>query len=171
MRKLFPFLLTSTIFLTGCSSNYNPVNWFDNDPPEADNFTPIEETNPLIPQDDGNFLTSGRDDDVGYQGTPIDRVVEVRTERIPGGLIIKAWGMANTQGIFNARLTPANDDEAPEDGVLLYRFEALNDPFQTAQGAKETREVVVARKRTDQELGNTRIIRIEGANNAVEARR
>ncbi len=171
MRKYFPILLTATIFLTGCSSNYNPVNWFDNDPPEEDNFTPIEETNPLIPQSEGNFITEGREERNRYKGVPIDRVTAVRTERVPGGLLIKAWGLANTQGVYEARLTPVNSDEAPEDGVLRYRLLARNDPNTTVQGAQVTREVIVARKRTDQELAGTRIIRVEGANNTVEVRR
>lgn len=170
MRRILSLLLV-TIFLVGCSTKANPVNWFDNDPPEKDNFTDVEKTNPLIPEGDGGFFQSGREERARYKGVPIDSVIEVRTERVPDGLIIKARGLAATQGVYAARLTPANADETPEDGVLTYRLEARNDENVTTQGAQQTREVVVARKRTDQELEGTRIIRIESATNSVETRR
>lgn len=171
MRFVLPFLLTATLFIAGCSSSYNPVNWFGGDRPEDDNFTPIEETNPLIPQSEGNFITEGRDERNRYRGVPIDRVTTVATERVPDGLIIKVTGMSNTQGVYDARLIPVSPDEKPEDGVLVYSLHALNDVNQRVQGSAKTREVIVARKRTDQELGNTRVIRIESATNALEVRR
>ena len=85
-------------------------------------------------------------------------------------MIIKARGVSATQGVYEARLTPVNEDETPEDGVLIYRLEARNDESRNAQGASKTREVVVGRKRTEQELAGATRVRIESATNAVEAR-
>lgn len=170
MRILLPLLLLATVFIAGCSTRANPVNWFDNDPPEKDNFTDIEETNPLIPEDSGSFFQSGREERERYKGVPINRVTEVKIERVPGGVIIKARGLAETQGVYAARLTPANPDEVPEDGVIVYRLEARNNPEMITQGPEVTREVIVGRKRTIQELGGARRIRVESATNALEAR-
>lgn len=169
MRSILPILFV-TILVAGCSTKANPVNWFDNDPPEKDNFTGVEETNPLIPEGDGGFFQSGREERARYKGVPIDTVTEVDIERVPGGVIIKARGVSATQGVYEARLTPANEDETPEDGVLIYRLEARNDESRNAQGASKTREVVVGRKRTEQELAGATRVRIESATNAVEAR-
>ena len=49
MRSNIILLLLATVLIAGCSTRANPVNWFNNDPPEEDVLTPIEETNPLIP--------------------------------------------------------------------------------------------------------------------------
>ena len=74
-----------------------------------------------------------------------------------------------TQGVFNARLAPQNEDELPEDGVLTYQLQAQYK--QIIGGAPETREVTVARKLTDQETRDVRVIRVEGLQNALERRR
>ena len=169
MRIILPLLLLATIFVAGCSTRANPVNWFNNDPPEEDNFTAIEESNPLIPDGDGGFFRSGREERARYRGVPIDAVTDVTIERVAGGVIITARGLASTQGVYDARLTPAAG-EVPEDGVLVYRLEARNDPNVTSAGTERTREVIVARKRTQQELGGAKRVRIESATNAVEAR-
>ena len=58
---------------------------------------------------------------------------------------------------------------APVVSVLTYRFEAQY--TQIVGGAPETREIIVARQLTDQELADTRVIRVEGLQNALERRR
>lgn len=145
----------------------NPVNWFGNDAPDERVLEPIESTNPLIPERTGLF--DSRNKDAVYQGTPIDAIADLTLDRIPGGIIIRATGRSATLGAYNARLTPATKDETPEDGVLTYRFEAQY--TQIVGGAPETREIIVARQLTDQELADTRVIRVEGLQNALERRR
>lgn len=179
MRKTLLVVLISTLSLSGCSSvrdsRVNPFNWFGGTEEVAAGDVATDEdaspgaANPLIPQRSG--LLQSREERNQYRGTPIDAITEVILERVPGGVMIRATGLAATQGIYEARLTPDNKDEAPVDGVLTYRLEVLNNPNVRAQGPAATRQVTVARTLTDQELGDTRIIRIEGVQNALETRR
>ena len=177
-KTLFVFLI-STLVLSGCStirdSRANPFNWFGGTEEVAAGDVAATgdgrpgEANPLIPETSG--LLQSREERNQYRGTPIDAIAEVTLERVPGGVMIRATGLAATQGIYEARLTPENDDESPVDGVLSYRLEVLNNPYVRAQGPAATRQVTVARTLTDQELADTRIIRVKGVQNALETRR
>lgn len=171
MRITVSALLVSTLTLSACGgfrdSRVNPFNWFGRSEP-APVATTVEETNPLIPGSTGLFR-SNRAPEV-YQGQPIDTVSDLVIERVPGGAIIRATGVAAVQGVYDVRLTPANEDEAPVDGVLTYRIEGLRQAG-TPQGTPATREVIVARKVTSQMLANARTIRVEADRNALQARR
>lgn len=166
MRSVIPTLLIATVLISGCSTRANPVNWFNNNPPEEDNLTLIEEDNPLIPNESGLF--SRDPEDLAYKGSTVSAIENVTLERIPGGVMIRATGKLSTQGAFNARLSPVDPDEEPQDGVLTYRLQA--ETTQVTGGAPITRTVIVGRVRTYQELGDTRVIRIEGLQNAIERR-
>ncbi|MCV3271965.1 hypothetical protein [Roseobacter sinensis] len=171
MRTTVSALLVSTLVLSACGgfrdSRANPFNWFGRSEPAPVAVAEGDE-NTLIPTRTGLF-SSNRPRDV-YLGQPIDTVSDLVIERVPGGAIIRATGVAATQGIYDVRLTPANEDEAVVDGVLAYRLEGLRSGG-TPQGAPVTREVFVARKVTDQTLTGARTIRVEGARNALQARR
>ena len=173
MRTFFFAVLISTLALPGCSSirdsRINPVNWFGSDDTSAAT-EPEASDNPLIPVSTGIFSSDGRRDDF-YGGSPIQTVTEVTLERVPGGLLIRATGVSLTQGAYDVRLTPVSEDENPQDGVLAYRLEAMKNEDIAAQGTIASRTVTVARKLTDQELGDTRIVRVSGVQNTVEARR
>lgn len=166
MRIFLPILLLSVSVLAGCSTNANPVNWFNRDAPDEDILEPIDADNPLIPDTSG--LLRRDESELGFQGSTIDAITDLIVERVPGGILIRATGRAGTQGVFNARLTPLNEDELPEDGVLTYALQAENK--QLGGGAPETREVIVGRKLTDQEISEVRTIRVEGLQNALERR-
>lgn len=171
MRTRVSTLLVSTLLLSACGgfgdSRINPVNWFGRGEP-APVAVPAEETNALIPTGSGLF-TSNRAPDP-YLGQPIDTISDLQVERVPGGAIIRATGVAAVQGIYDVRLTPANEDETPVDGVLTYRLEGLLRGG-TPQGAIATREVTVARKVTTQALADARTIRVEAERNALQSRR
>ena len=173
MLKPILVALAATLLLAGCSgysdSAANPANWFGSDEsePAATSDAP-EDVNPLIPTP--GAIQASRIERQRYKGTPIDRVSEVTVEPIPGGLILYATGVASTQGVHSARLTPENKD-GPVDGVYAFRLEAINDQRQATQGPPQTRDVVVGVRLTDQQLGDTRTIRVSGVQNAIEARR
>ncbi len=167
MRITLPALLLSLIALMGCGSAANPFNWFDNDPPDESVLEPIDADNPLIPEQNGLFNSSNRVE--VYRGTPIDAISDLTIERVPGGAIIRATGRSATLGAYNARLTPKNGEEVPVDGVLTYTLDA--EYTQVVGGAPETRDIIVARQLTNQELEGARTIRVEGQQNALERRR
>ena len=172
MRKTFSALLVSTLVLAGCAtvrdSRVNPFNWFGSAQSEP-REQPQASTNPLIPQSSGLFAGARAKTEV-YLGQPIDQVTNLTVEKTPGGAMIRATGLAARQGIYKVRLTPANEDELPVDGVLTYRLEGIL-PDNTAVGAQPTREVIAGRAVTDQMLAGVRTIRIEGQRNALTSRR
>ena len=173
MLKPISAILVATLVITGCTtireSNANPFNWFGGSEPTGA-VVPQDalEENPLIPTP--GPVRAGRQERARYKGTPIDAVTDVTVERIPGGILLRATGLAATQGVHDARLTPESED-GPVDGVLSFRLEALNDPENLTQGPSQTRDVIVATRLTDQDLGTTQTIRVSGVNNTLEVRR
>ncbi len=169
MRITVSALLVSTLVLTGCGTNLNPLNWFGGGTSEP--RAPVAENdNPLIPERTGLF-SSRRDRLAVYNGTAVETVTDLTVERVPGGAIIRATGVAAVQGIYDVRLTPANEDEVPEDGILTYRLEALRSADGARAGTPASREVTAARKVTDRQLAGVSRIRVEGVTNAQVSRR
>ena len=171
MRKTLPLLLAATLALGACAtirdSRVNPFNWFGKSRSEA--IVQTENTNPLIPRSGGLFSRPAKE--TVYLGRPFEQVTDLQVERVPGGAIIRATGLAARQGYYAVQLTPANEAEEPVDGVLTYRLEAVRPRFGTPVGAQPTREVVAARRVTDQQLAGVSRIRVEGQLNAQVARR
>lgn len=172
MRKTLLVLLVSSLTLTACGyvrdSRINPFNWFGQSRSE-----PIERevnTNPLIPRRAGLFQRKAAEDAI-YLGRPFEQVTDLKIERIPGGAVIRATGLAARQGIYAVQLTPATENEEAVDGVLTYRLEGIRPTRPTPVGTKPTREVTAARRVTDSQLRGVRSIRVEGQTNARVARR
>ncbi|WP_299875272.1 hypothetical protein [uncultured Sulfitobacter sp.] len=172
MSKTVSLLLVATLTLSACGavrdSRVNPFNWFG-----QSRSVPVEpqaQTNPLIPTRGGLFA-SAREKAAEYNGSPFDQVTNLTIERIPGGAVIRATGLAARQGSYDVRLTPVNEDEEAVDGVLAYRLERVLPATRTNVGAQPTREVIAARHVTDQMLRGVRVIRVEARRNAVESRR
>lgn len=172
MRKTLTLLLVSSLTLAACGtirdSRVNPFNWFGqsrSEPVEAQ-----ESTNPLIPKGGGLFSKQSAIDEI-YLGQPFEQITNLTIERVPGGAIIRATGLAARQGIYAVQLTPENEEEEPVDGVLTYRLEGVRPDKNTAVGAKPTREVIAARQLTDRQLAGVRVIRVEGQQNALASRR
>lgn len=172
MRKTLTLLAVLTLTLSACGvirdSRVNPFNWFGQSRSVATETA--APTNPLIPRTGGLFNRRGADEAI-YVGRPFEQVTDLTVERIPGGAIIRATGLAARQGIYAVQLTPQNEDEEAVDGVLTYRLEGIRPDRNTAVGTKPTREVTAGRKLTDQQLRGVRVIRVEGALNAQETRR
>ncbi|MBD3663368.1 hypothetical protein H9Q16_05495 [Sulfitobacter sp. TSTF-M16] len=173
MRRTLSLLLVTSLTLAACGSirdsRINPLNWFGRGQP-APVQQQAEHTNPLIPARGGLFANR-RAAVEDYAGIPFEQVTALTVERIPGGAIVRATGLAARQGIYAVQLTPANDDEEPVNGVLTYRLEGVRPQQPTAVGAVPTREVIAARRLTDQQLRAVSQIRVEGQLNAQVARR
>lgn len=173
MRKTITAALISTLLVSGCStvreSNANPFNWFggsDTPAPAA----PAGEVNPLLP-DSGGLFANSRAERARYKGIPVQTVSDVTLEKVPGGVMILATGITAMQGSYDAQLTPVNAREEPEDGVLSYRLEAIPDTEARTTGTLEARTIEVGRSIRDQDLGDTKVIRVIGATNVRDANR
>ena len=161
MRRSLTVLLVLTLTLGACATRFNPMNWFGRGQPVK-----VENTNPLIPA--GRAF--GRKPKT-YNGRLVGTVEELVIERIAGGAIIRATTVAPQHGSYDVQLTPDNDDELPVDGVLTYRFEAIQPRAFIAPGTAYSRQITAARHVTNQQLDGVRSIKVVGASNARVARR
>ena len=169
MKKKIGLLLVVTLTLSACGrvrdSAINPFNWFGR--AETVETTEAAEVNPLIPQERESIL---RRPEAEYAGTLVAELTTLRIERVAGGAIIRVKGIASTQGAFDVRMEPENEDQEPVKGVLTYTLLAVQPPG-FRQGPAQSREITAAVFRTDQELANVRTIRVVGANKTLQSRR
>lgn len=173
MVRTVTLLVAASLVLASCGvirdSRLNPFNWFG-----RSSEVPVqqsgEEVNPLIPERSLLLGGSRNNADIDLT-TPIAEITALRVERVPGGAIIRVEGRDTRQGAFNVEIVPANEEELPTDGVLLYTLERQLPIAAQPVGPAQTREVVAARHVTDQTLIGVRRIRVEAAQNAREVRR
>ena len=157
-------------------SRINPLNWFGSSTSEPAATQTAEaspqEANPLIPRERPRIRLGRRNQERELEdGTLIANVSELVVERVPGGAIIRVEGIADRQGVHSVRLTPADPELRPEDGVLTFRLEGVTPDRARSGGPDRARRVVAAVSLTDQQLGGVRVIRIEGAQNVRTTRR
>lgn len=119
--------------------------------------------NPLIPKRRGIAARDVKP----YAGTPVAVIRELVVERVPGGAIIRADGIAARNGAFDVRLTAVETADA---GVLAYSLDAVV-PARSSVGTEYVRTVTAAINVTDQDLDGIKTIRVSGVQNAMTARR
>lgn len=163
-------LALAALVLTGCGtvreSRLNPFNWFGGSREVA--AVSAGEVNPLIPANESSVL---RRPEQVYAGVPIEEILELQIDRTRSGAIIVVRGLAARQGPYEVQLTPLDEDEKPQDGVLSYSFDVIYPAGTTNVGPEQTRIVTVARSIGNQTLEETRVVRVVGARNAREVRR
>ncbi|MFP4275474.1 MAG: hypothetical protein ACLFRU_10660 [Paracoccaceae bacterium] len=166
MRKSLTVLLVSALVLTSCGSvrdsRLNPFNWFGRSAPVE---VTTDERNALVPRRG----MMARPDAV-YQGRPIDRVIDVSVDPMPGGAIVRATGVAARQGPYEVQLTPVTSPQEAE-GRLSFTFDIVLPGRDTPVGPESSRMVTVATFVTDKDLAGAGVIRVIGARNAQESRR
>ncbi len=160
MRKTAIVFLTGTLALSACgsaqTSRLNPFNWLGATKAEA---PAPENTNPLIPKArEGLFAASDKD---VYLGTPVAQVTDLIIEAVPGGAIIRATGSTPAKQLYDVQLTP---DQDAGDGILAFRLEGRSRPG-------PSQPVTAAVRLSDRQLRDVRIIRVNGAQNALVSRR
>lgn len=136
----------------------NPRNWFGGKEEPAESVA-VDEVQPdpaAVPPiaEDGRRLVS--------------QVTSVAVERIPGGAILRAQGIASGTGNFNASLEPLND-EFPINGVLIYAFRIATPEDADESGAVQP--VVVAHYLSDWRLRGVRQVRVVAETNTASAAR
>lgn len=161
MRKAVPLFLVVALVTSGCArvadSRLNPLNWFGSSAPVSN----VDESGILRP------LVTTRGPTVTDQRGAIDQIADMRIERIPEGAIVRATGIASTQGQFNAQLVPVSRTG----GVLVLAFRVEAAEGFAPGGSEFSRQITVARALSTADLSGIRVIRVQGARNARESRR
>jgi len=174
MRKPLMLLLITSLFLTACGwrdAGLNPRNWFGRAQTVA--VEPATQTNALIPK---RSALRGKKQQVDTS-VAIATITELRIEQTPTGAIILATGLAARQGGFDAELRldeSDGDNNGDPDGatdVLSYTFRITYPGPLTATGSTNTRTISVAQSLSKFDLRAIRLIRVQGAQNAIETRR
>ncbi|WP_245875317.1 hypothetical protein [Tabrizicola aquatica] len=144
-------LLTLCATLAGCGgfrdSRLNPFNWFGRSEPRETIVLPeqVRDQRPLV-----------------------ETVVSLVVEPMPGGAIVRARGLAPTQGFWAAELVAAETDQQ---GVLVYEFRILPPTGPADVNTPRSREIDVAVFVSDYKLDQVGEIVVQGATNARSARR
>jgi len=100
----------------------------------------------------------------------VAEVTRMKVDRLPGGAIVHAFGLPETQGYYEGELVPLNG-ELPDKGVLTYEFRIIPPATREPAGTTQSREVVIGHYLSDQTLQGVRQIRILAQKNSKSARR
>ena len=147
------------VALTGCArlseSRLNPLNWFgqSTEAPAAGETT-ARDLRPLVPEGRTTVMVEGR--------SLIQSVSALSVDRAPSGAIVRATGIAPTQGYFNAQLVNAGIDN----GVLLLEFRAQAPAGFQAEGSTQSRQINAAYVIDATTLAGIRSVRVQAASNA-----
>lgn len=137
--------------LGGCArmkdSRFNPLNWFGQARQAA-------VTDLYVRPDDARALVA--------------QVTVLKVEPYPGGAIVRATGVPPTQGYWEAELVAQPLDEQ---GRLVYEFRVFPPPVPAAAGTPFSRQVTVAAALSNIKLQGVTSIVVQGAGNALSARR
>ena len=168
MKPALTVVLIASLSLSACGrvadSRVNPFNWFGS---SEEVEQEVAEINPLIPQKRQSILSAP---EIEYAGTPVAQVRTLRVEKVAGGAVIRVSGVTATQGSFDVRLVPENEEHTPVKGVLTYNLLAIQPPgFRV--GSEGSREVSAGVFRTTQELEGVRTIRVISATKTLQSRR
>ena len=139
-------LLGGTLVLAACGGRLNPFNWFKRKPRVT-----VEEAYAL-PED-----TRGL----------IERLSDVAIEETRTGIILRATGIAATQGWSDAELVGQPLDEK---GVKTFEFRATAPLGAAATGPERSRAITAAAAISLYQLGQMSAIRVVAAQNAMVAR-
>jgi hypothetical protein len=158
MPRALTLVLIAVLALPGCArlaqSRFNPLNWFG----PAVASTPAEAAlRPLVPA--GAVARDSR--------TLIGSVIGLTIDRTADGGILRATGLAPTQGYYNAELVLTGSAA----GVLTYEFRVAAPAAGEPQGDPASRTIQAARVLSVAELAGIAAIEVLGATNAQTLRR
>jgi len=155
MLRPLPMFLVVALALSGCArlaeSRLNPMNWFGGQ--RSAGVATTGEVRPLLPPG-GVIVTDARQ--------LIADVTEVSLERTATGGILRATGIAATQGWFNAELVAV----ALEGSTVTYEFRAEPPAGFEATGTQASRQITVAIVLTAAQLAAVSQLRVVAAGNA-----
>ncbi|MDG2452607.1 MAG: hypothetical protein P8M63_07195 [Paracoccaceae bacterium] len=161
MLRTLSLTLCLGLTVAGCArvadSRFNPLNWFGQS----------SEEQTVAPQDLRPLVPTNRVERVGDARALVAQITALSVERTPSGALIRAKGIAATQGGFNAQLVPTGI----ENGTATFAFRVEVPAGFQALGSTSSREITVARAISTQELAGIRQIRVQAAQNSRVTRR
>lgn len=161
MRLTLPLLLCAALTVTGCArvsqSKLNPLNWFGSSAPSV--MTAEGTRQPLVPETRATKVVDARG--------AIDQVTTLVIEKTADGALVRATGIASTQGQFNAQLVPISNER----GTLTFAFRIQAASGFSGVNSAFSRQVTVARFLSFADLADVRRIMVQGATNARSAAR
>lgn len=160
-------LLCTSVLLTlsGCArvadSRFNPFNWFgqSTQDPARVAVDASGERRPLVPEGRRTVIVDGR--------TLVQSVTALSVDRGPSGAIVRATGVAPTQGYFNAQLVNAGVSS----GVLTLEFRAQAPSGFEAEGTPQSRQINAAYVIDASDLQDIRTVRVQAATNSRSSAR
>lgn len=154
MIKNLPLLFAAALTLSACGlgdSRLNPFNWFGGAEEEV-----IEAAPPVDGIEDPRGLVTALSD--------------LTVDRAPGGAIVTAYALPQTQGYWDTALIAENDGR-PVDGVLALQFRATP-PFDAQPtGTDRSRQITAVIFLSNQDLEFVRTIEVKSQTNILRARR
>lgn len=142
MQKNILIILATSLTLAACGriseSRFNPFNWFGQSESEA-----IDTSQPLAQE---------------RRGLVAD-VVSLTVDATPGGAIIQAVGLPQTQGFWDAELVRVVTDDPT---IALYDFRVAPPRQRSAVSTQASREIIVATPLSNIDLQNIRQIIVRG---------
>jgi hypothetical protein len=97
----------------------------------------------------------------------VSQITDLKLEKMPGGVIVRATGLPPTQGFWDAELVA----RPVEDGKIIYDFRVFEPITPQNTSTTQSREVVVAAYLSNIKLDQIREITVQGAQNARTSRR
>lgn len=151
MKRPVTAALVSVLVLTSCGavrdSRLNPFNWFGRS-------ERVEVLTPVVEAGDPRLLVAD--------------VVSLTIEPYSGGAIVRATGVMESQGWWQADLVATETDDPSH---LVLDFRILPPVTQTAVGTTRSREVTVATTITPRQLEEITRITVQGERSARTTRR
>jgi len=151
MTRSLTAALIATMVLTSCGavrdSRLNPFNWFGRSE-QTETIQSAEK-----PQDPRLLVAD---------------VVSMKVEPYSGGAIVRATGIAQTQGWWDAELVELETDEP---GHLILEFRLFPPVAPQDVNTPRSREITVAMTLSPSRLENISRITVQGASNARTTRR
>ena len=160
MIRPLALLLVASVAVSGCSrisnSKINPMNWFGSK----------SETAVIYEAGQAPALVPTRGAATVDQRVLIESISAVELARMPSGAILRATGLAASQGAYNAELVFVGAEGA----TATYDFRIETPSGVQVQGAAATREVTAAEVISPEALRTYRTFVVKGARNSKAAR-
>lgn len=167
MRRTLVISLATVGLLAGCgggssSASFNPFSWFGKDKA----VTVTEDGQQVVVLES---LAPGKGYIAFTDTRPlIPDVTEVSIDRLPGGAVVRASGVAPSLGYYDAELVAISDGS---DGRLVLQFRARHPAKAPGIGSVHQRTLTVALRLSDDDLSGVREIVVQGANTSRVTRR